>query len=122
MLMKEKRISLRFRMDNGQDRKAWEILEAVAKERNASKNAVAIDLILSGGVHTDSVDELAERIAGLVATKLTKELSCIPMSSGASGEAESDIHVNTEKKDSVSRADEPELLSEEALDFLAVFG
>ena len=122
MLMKEKRISLRFRMDNGQDRKAWEILEAVAKERNASKNAVAIDLILSGGVHTDSVDELAERIAGLVATKLTKELSCIPVGSGASGGPVFGNDVNTEKTDTCSRADEPELLGEEALDFLDMFG
>ena len=120
--MKDKRISLRFRMDNELDSKAWKILETLATERNISKNAVVIDLILSGGVHTDSVDELVERVAVLVADKLKKELSCIPMSSGASGEAESDIHVNTEKKDSVSRADEPELLSEEALDFLAVFG
>lgn len=122
MLMKEKRISLRFRMDNDQDRKAWEILETVATERNTSKNAVVIDLILSGGVHTDSVDELAERIAGLVATKLTKELSCMPMSSGASGEAVSGNDVNTEKVDTDSRADEPELLGEETLDFLDMFG
>ena len=120
--MKEKRISLRFRMDNDQDRKAWEILETVATERNTSKNAVVIDLILSGGVHTDSVDELAERIAGLVATKLTKELSCMPMSSGASGEAVSGNDVNTEKVDTDSRADEPELLGEETLDFLDMFG
>ena len=122
MHMEEKRISLRFRMDNEMDRKAWEILKSVAKERNTSKNAVAIDLILSGGVHTDSADELAERIAGLVANKLTKELICIPMGSGASGEAVSGNDVNTEKADTDSRADEPELLGEEALDFLDMFG
>ena len=120
--MEEKRISLRFRMDNELDRKAWEILKTVAKERNTSKNAVAIELILSGGVHSDSADELAERIAGLVVTKLTKELSCIPMGSGASGEAVSGIDVNTEKTDIGFRADEPELLGEEALDFLDMFG
>ena len=122
MLMKEKRISLRFRMDNDQDRKAWEMLEAVATERNTSKNAVAIDLILSGGVHTDSADELAERIAELVANKLTKELICIPTGSGASGEAVSENDVSAEKADTDSRADEPELLGEEALDFLDIFG
>ena len=120
--MKEKRISLRFRMDNDQDRKAWEILEAVAIERNTSKNAVVIDLILSGGLHADSADELAERIAGLVANKLTKELISIPTGSGASGEAASGNDVNTEKTDIGSRADEPELLGEEALDFLDIFG
>ena len=122
MLMKEKRISLRFRMDNDQDRKAWEILEAVAKERNTSKNAVAIDLILSGEMKPHSADELAERIAELVANKLTKELICIPMGSGASGEAVSENDVSAEKADTDSRADEPELLGEEALDFLDIFG
>ena len=120
--MKDKRISLRFRMNNEQDMKAWEILEAVARERNASKNTVAIDLILSGGVHTDSADELAERVAVLVADKLKKELSCIPVSSGASGEPVFGNDVNTEKTDTCSRADEPELLGEEALDFLDMFG
>lgn len=120
--MKDKRISLRFRMNNEQDIKAWEMLEAVARERNASKNAVAIDLILSGGVHTDSADELAERVAVLLADKLKKELSCIPVSSGASGEPVFGNDVNTEKTDTCSRADEPELLGEEALDFLDMFG
>ena len=120
--MKEKRISLRFRMDNDQDRKAWEILEAVATERNTSKNAVAIDLILSGEIKPHSADALAEHIALLVADKLKAELGCVQLGSGASGETESNIHVNTEKKDSVSGADEPELLGEEALDFLAMFG
>ena len=122
MLMKEKRISLRFRMDNDQDRKAWEILEAVAKERNTSKNAVAIDLILSGEMKLHSADELAERIAELVANKLIKELICIPMGSGASEEAVSGNDVSAEKADTDSRADEPELLGEEALDFLEMFG
>ena len=122
MLRKEKRISLRFRMDNDQDRKAWEILEAVAKERNTSKNAVAIDLILSGEMKLHSADELAERIAELVANKLIKELICIPMGSGASEEAVSGNDVSAEKADTDSRADEPELLGEEALDFLEMFG
>ena len=45
--MKEKRISLRFREENEQDMRAWKILEKVAKERNISKNAAVIDLILS---------------------------------------------------------------------------
>ena len=119
--MKDKRISLRFRMNNEQDIKAWEMLEAVARERNASKNAVAIDLILSGVVHTDSADELAERVAVLVADKLKKELSCIPVSSGASGESGFKNNVNAEKMDTDFRADEPELLGEEALDFLDMF-
>ena len=120
--MKEKRISLRFREDNEQDMKAWEMLEAVARERNSSKNAVAIDLILSGGVHADSADELAERVAGLVANKLKRELIYIPTGSVASGETVSGENVNTENADTGSRADEPELLGEEALDFIDMFG
>ena len=120
--MKEKRISLRFREDNEQDMKAWRILEAVAKERNISKNAVAIDLILSGGMHADSADELAEHVARLVANKLKKELIYILTGSVASGETVSGEKVNTENADTVSRADEPELLGEEALDFLDMFG
>ena len=122
MLMKEKRISLRFRMDNEQDMKAWEILELIAREKNTSKNAVAIDLILSGGVHTDSVDELVERVAVLIADKLNKEISCIKLGSVASGKSELGVNVNTEKTDLGFRADEPELLGEEALDFLDMFG
>lgn len=83
---------------------------------------LAIALILSCGVHTDSADELAERVTVLVADELKKELVCIPVSSGASGEPVFGNDMNTEKTDTCARADEPELLGEEALDFLDMFG
>ena len=45
--MKDKRISLRFRADNERDMEAWKMLEEMAQKKNASKNSVAIELILS---------------------------------------------------------------------------
>ena len=40
--MKEKRISLRFRTDNAQDMKVWQLLEETARDKNASKNSIVI--------------------------------------------------------------------------------
>ena len=72
--MKEKRISLRFREENEQDMRAWKILEKVAKERNISKNAAAITLIIAKEEQVDSADELAKRIALLVAEEITSSM------------------------------------------------
>ena len=120
--MKEKRISLRFREENEQDMRAWKILEKVAKERNVSKNAAAIDLILAKEERVDFADELAKRIALLVAEEIKKNGMGIPISSEARGNSASDKTENVRKEDTEFPADEPEVLGEEALDFLEMFG
>ena len=120
--MKEKRISLRFREENEQDMRAWKILEKVAKERNISKNAAVIDLILSKEEQADSADELAKHIALLVAEGMKKSGMSIPISSEARGNSVSDKTENVREEDADSQADEPEVLGEEALDFLEMFG
>ena len=120
--MKEKRISLRFREENEQDMRAWKILEKVAKERNVSKNAAAIDLILAKEERVDSADELAKRIALLVAEEIKKDEMSIPIGSEARGNPVSDKTENVRKEDTEFPADEPEVLGEEALDFLEMFG
>ena len=121
--MKEKRISLRFREENEQDMKAWKILEKKAKEKNISKNAAVIDLILSKEEQVDSADELAKRIALLVAEEIKKNGMSIPISSEARGNSVSGKAENTIIKEGTdSPADEPEVLGEEALDFLEMFG
>ena len=120
--MKEKRISLRFREENEQDMRAWKILEKVAKERNVSKNAAAIDLILAKEERVDFADELAKRIALLVAEELRESGMSMPISSEARGNSVSGKAENTRKEDTDSPADEPEVLGEEALDFLEMFG
>lgn len=120
--MKEKRISLRFREENEQDMKAWKLLEKIAKERNISKNAAAITLILAKEEQVDSADELAKRIALLVAEEIKKTGMSIPIGSEARGNSVSDKTENVSKEDTDSQADEPEVLGEEALDFLEMFG
>ena len=120
--MKEKRISLRFREENEQDMRAWKILEKVAKERNISKNAAVIDLILSKEEQADSADELAKHIALLVAEGMKKSGMSIPISSEVRGNSVSDKTENVREEDADSQADEPEVLGEEALDFLEMFG
>lgn len=120
--MKEKRISLRFREENEQDMKAWKLLEKIAKERNISKNAAAITLILAKEEQVDSADELAKRIALLVAEEIKKTGMSIPIGSEARGNSVSDNTENVSEKDTDSQADEPEVLGEEALDFLEMFG
>ena len=122
MLMKDKRISLRFRADNERDMEAWKMLEVMAQKKNASKNSVAIELILSGSTKRDADDALAERIAELVADKLSNKL---PMQTGSSvsngaivsGDGRDENHDETKPQ-----SDEPELLGEDALDFLNLFG
>ena len=120
--MKEKRISLRFREENEQDMRAWKLLEKIAKERNISKNAAAITLILAKEEQVDSVDELAKRIALLVAEKMKENGMGIPISSEARGNSVSDKTESVSEEDTDSQADEPEVLGEEALDFLEIFG
>lgn len=119
--MKEKRISLRFREENEQDMRAWKILEKVAKERNVSKNAAAIDLILAKEERVDSADELAKRIALLVAEEIKKNGMSIPISREARGNSASDKTENVRKEDTEFPTDEPEVLGEEALEFLEMF-
>ena len=120
--MKEKRISLRFREENEQDMKARAILEKKAKEKNISKNAALLDLILANSEKADSADELAERIALLVVDKLKKDAIYLPMGSGASGNSVAEKEETVKETDTNYQADEPEVLGEEALDFLEIFG
>ena len=73
--MSEKRLSIRFRMDNHQDKEAWELLQRISEDENISKNAVALRLICKGAVRTGSLgaeswNKVAERIADLVANRL----------------------------------------------------
>lgn len=116
--MKEKRISLRFRTDNAQDMKVWQLLEEAARDKNASKNSIVIELLLIMLEHENSNDALAEHIAELVATKL----------SGAMIQCEARETTSTEKHDDtvesvlVSQADEPVVLGEDAVDLLDMFG
>ena len=85
--MSEKRLSLRFRMDNPRDKEAWELLQRISEEEKISKNAVALRLICKGAVSTGSMgaeswNTVAERIADLVANRLEtdkKQIKEIPV-------------------------------------------
>lgn len=120
--MKDKRISLRFREENEQEMEAWECLEAYARQKNISKNAALIDLILSCGKPNNSMDEMAERIADAVAEKLTDKLVLVQAGSGAKEGTAEMIGAGASDSEAVPLADEPELLGEDALDFLDMFG
>lgn len=120
--MKDKRISLRFREENEQEMEAWKCLEAYAKRKNISKNAALIDLILSGGRKDNSVDEMAERIADAVAEKLTGKLVPVQAGSGAKEGTAEMMGAGASESEAVSQTDEPELLGEDAIDFLTMFG
>ena len=122
MLMKDKRISLRFRADNERDMEAWKMLEEMAQKKNASTNSVAIELILSGSTKRDADDALAERIAELVADKLSNKLPMQTGSSVSNGAIVSGDGRDEEHDETKPQADEPELLGEDALDFLDLFG
>ena len=54
--MEEKRLSIRFRMDNPQDKEAWELLQRISAEENISKNAAALRLICNGAVSAGSTE------------------------------------------------------------------
>ncbi len=117
--MKEKRISLRFREDNEIDMKVWQLLENAAKEKNASKNSIVIELMLSALEHKNSEDALAERIAEMVADKLSGMAFQSEATRGTDADCEKRIVAKTEP---VPQADEPEVLGEDAIGFLDMFG
>ena len=120
--MKDKRISLRFRADNERDMETWKMLEEMAQKKNASKNSVAIELILSGSTKRNADDVLAERIAELVADKITNKLTMPTESSVSSGTIVSGDGRDEDHDETKSQSDEPVLLGEDALDFLDLFG
>ena len=98
------------------------MLEEMAQKKNASKNSVAIELILSGSTKRDADDLLAERIAELVADKITNKLTMPTESSVSSGTIVSGDGRDEDHDETKSQSDEPELLGEDALDFLDLFG
>ena len=120
--MKDKRISLRFREENTLEMEAWKCLEAYARQKNISKYGALIDMILSGGKTDNSLDEMAERIADAVAEKLIGKLVPVQAGSGAKGGTVETIGAGASESEAVPRADEPQLLGEDALDFLTMFG
>ena len=109
--MKDKRISLRFRVDNERDMEAWKMLEEMAQKKNASKNSVAIELILSGSTKRDADDEFAERIAELVADKLTDQLTMQTGSSVSNGTIVSGDGRDEDHDETKSQSDESGLSS-----------
>ena len=98
------------------------MLEEMAQKKNASKNSVAIELILSGSTKRNADDVLAERIAELVADKITNKLTMPTESSVSSGTIVSGDGRDEDHDETKSQSDEPELLGEDALDFLDLFG
>lgn len=65
---------------------------------------------------------LAERIAELVADKLTNKLTMQTDSSVSNGAIVSGDGRDEDHDETKSQSDEPELLGEDALDFLDLFG
>ena len=98
------------------------MLEEMAQKKNASKNSVAIELILSGSTKRNVDDVLAERIAELVADKITNKLTMPTESSVSNGAIVSGDGRDENHDETKSQSDEPELLGEDALDFLDLFG
>lgn len=98
------------------------MLEEMTQKKNASKNSVAIELILSGSTKRDADEALAERIAELIADKLTDQLSMPTGSSVSNGAIVSGDGRDEDHDETKSQSDEPELLGEDALDFLDIFG
>ena len=119
--MSEKRLSLRFRMDNPRDKEAWELLQRISEEEKISKNAVALRLICKGAVSTGSMgaeswNTVAERIADLVANRLEtdkKQITEIPVCETGD--------VTTAIVRGEPQTDEYRAVSEEALSFLDEF-
>lgn len=119
LIMNDMRISLRFRKDNETDVKTWELLDKVAKERNASKNSIALELIRIGAAHIESSeDAVAEHIADMVSERIGKMLN------ETISRSEATVVTATELKkeyEPLPQADEPIILGEDALDFLSNF-
>lgn len=120
--MEEKRISLRFRMNNEMDQKAWKLLEEMALKENTSKNAIAIELLHMGAKAMDGAfeDGLAERISEMVVEKLDGKFSRMLTGSDTKAVA-SEFSSVMEKKEVEPLADELGLISEDALDFMEAF-
>ena len=117
--MEEKRISLRFRMDNEQDKKAWKLLQRMAAEENSSRNAIIIRLICQGFTTetAHSLDEVAGEIAELVAERIAVKLQTSKGMTTATKVAYEDESSSSQQP----QADEPEVVGSEALDFLNSF-
>ena len=98
------------------------MLEEMAEKKYASKNAVASERILAGSTKRNAEDGLAERIAELVADKLTNKLTMQTGSSVSNGAIVSGDGRDEDHDETKSQSDEPELLGEDALDFLDLFG
>ena len=94
----------------------------MAQQNTASKNSFAMDLILSGSTKRNADDVLAERNAELVADKLTNKLTMQTGSSVSNGAIVSGDGRDEDHDETKSQSDEPELLGEDALDFLDLFG
>ena len=121
--MGERRISLRFRDDNERDMQAWKILEEQAHMKNASKNSIAIELMINGdGAGREmNIDAFTEQIAVMVAEKikpLLKEMK--EYSKGRESGRREETAPRENRAD--SQADEPIPIGEDALDFLDAFG
>lgn len=117
--MNEKRMSLRFQTDNELDMKAWKLLEKAANEKKASKNSIMIELIISALENENSDDTLAEQIAEMVVAKL----GGVSIQRKATGGSNSAIEKGTDAKTELeTQADEPEVLGEETIGFLDMFG
>ena len=117
--MNGKRISLRFQTDNELDMKAWELLEKATNEKKASKNSIMIELIISALENENSDDALAEQIAELVVAKI----GGVSIQRKATGRDNSATQKGTDTKTELEpKADEPEVLGEETIGFLGMFG
>jgi len=99
--------------------KAWKLLEKEANEKKASKNSIMIELIKSALESVNSGDALAEQIAELVVAKL----GGATIQREAREDSNSSIEdSNDAKMELEPQADEPEILGEDAIGFLDIFG
>lgn len=114
--MDEKRLSIRFRMDNELDRKAWENLQRMAMKEKTSKNTIALRLICEGAEKNEfcSLDAIAEKIAKLVAGKI---------SVSANNRETIDTTTKVPEDENIQEPQNSELrpISEEVLSFLDGF-
>ena len=118
--MGEKRLSLRFREDNEQDMKAWEYLNYHCDKNNISRNAFLIGLITENDNKKADISE-TEKIADLVAEKVSKLLSALPLEHpvNVSGKVESVAERKEEEAELI--ADDPDAIGTDAADFLDMF-
>lgn len=119
--MEEKRLSIRFRMDNPQDKKAWDLLQILSSEENLSKNAIALRLIRKGADACDTpgnsaLNLIANQIADLVADKLLANAGSVNFIPASNSEA-----AEKETKAVSEPDDEIRTVSKEALSFLDDF-